>query len=355
MRPLGPAARTWLVALLALLLASLLNAQGLRKTAQGQPEGVRRDVSIALARPLAAVSHFLYLDRPRQELMTALGRGDEDRIDTRVLIPTTPPARPRRGPVVVQVHPPAQPRHRGRPRPAPPPSRPAFSPRRPLTVWFAGDSLAQVPGESLERAVGPRSAIRLFAVESRVSTGLGRPDVYNWYTRFRDVIAQQRPRVAVLSLGSNDGHDYLSGVPDGVSVGGLGSPSWDAEYRRRLVGVTEEFARAGAHVIWIGLPITRGEGRNSGFRVVNRIMRSVVAAHPKTATFVDTWHLLATSQGRYADYLRDAHGRLVQMRSSDGVHFTPAAGDLIARSVLRRLNQLYDLTSWSRRATDRRS
>ena len=38
------------------------------------------------------------------------------------------------------------------------------------------------------------------------------------------------------------------------------------------------------------------------------------------------------------------------MRADDGVHFERAAGDLIARQVLRRLNQRYDLTSWRKRA-----
>jgi hypothetical protein len=41
-------------------------------------------------------------------------------------------------------------------------------------------------------------------------------------------------------------------------------------------------------------------------------------------------------------------GRLVRMRADDGVHFERAAGDLIARQALRRLNQRFDLTSWRR-------
>jgi hypothetical protein len=34
---------------------------------------------------------------------------------------------------------------------------------------------------------------------------------------------------------------------------------------------------------------------------------------------------------------------------ADGVHFERAAGDLIARSILRRLGQRFDLTSWRSR------
>jgi hypothetical protein len=344
------AARAVAVVVLTLAFGSLLNAQGLRKTAEGQPAGFRRDVGVALTRPLVSVSHFLYLDRPRQELKEALGRGSDDEIDTRVLLPAPPAAPVSRRPVVPRTPGPRRlrphrPAHRS--RPAPPP-RPVFTPKRPLMVWFAGDSLAQVPGESLERATGSHGPVRLFPVESRVSTGLGRPDVYNWYARFREVITSLHPRVAVLSLGSNDDHDYLSGVPDNARLGPLGSASWTAEYRRRVAGVTEEFARSGARVVWLGLPITRGEGRNVPFRVINHIVRSVVRAHPRSASYVDVWHLLSTPRGRYADYLRDRHGRLVLMRTSDGVHFTSAAGDLIARAVLGRLRETYDLRASAR-------
>ena len=43
------------------------------------------------------------------------------------------------------------------------------------------------PGDALERVGGARSTS--LGVESRLSTGLARPDLYNWYTRFNQLIA----------------------------------------------------------------------------------------------------------------------------------------------------------------------
>jgi len=34
------------------------------------------------------------------------------------------------------------------------------------------------------------------------------------------------------------------------------------------------------------------------------------------------------------------------VRAPDGVHFEPAGGDIIARMVLKRLNEQFDLTTW---------
>ncbi len=327
--------------MLALCFGALLDARGLRRSAELEPPGTARSISLALTRPLLAVSHTLYLDRPRQELKAALGRSSDDRVDTTIALP---PAQTR-----------PRPRHRstsvarragGGAVPATPrvARRPAFGPDRPLRVWVAGDSLAAVPGESLERAAGEHGPVDVVSVESRLGTGLGRPDVYNWYTRLPAAIAELRPRVAVLSFGADDAHSYMTGLPSGTVIGPLGSASWDAEYRRRVDGVIRELESAGVYVVWLGLPIIRGPTQNRSFRTVDRLLRAVVALHPQDAAFIDTYRMFASSHGHYTDYLRDRHGRLVLMRAADGVHYQPAAGDLIARTVLARLGKVFDLT-----------
>ena len=199
---------------LALVAAAFLNAQGLRKTAHIQPPGTERNVSVWLTSRLAGTSHFLYLDRPRHSLKVALGRGDDDVIDTRVVL-GPPPKPPRVKPPVTHA---AGRRRRPRRthRPPPPAAKERYTAAHPLRVWVAGDSLAEVPGQSLERITGEGASIDVLSVESRLATGLTRPDVYNWFTRFPQAVAQLKPRVAVLSFGADDSHDYMTGGPAGV-------------------------------------------------------------------------------------------------------------------------------------------
>ena len=141
----------------------------------------------------------------------------------------------------------------------------------------------------------------------------------------------------MLSFGADDAHDYLGGVPAGRTIGNLGSPSWSAEYRRRLEGVTRELNAAGMYVVWIGLPIPAGQGFSRSFPVVNRLLRSVAARHRHGAMYIDTWHMLDSAQGKYTDYLRNAHGKVVLLRARDGVHYLPAAGDMVAQAILQQL------------------
>src|SRR5215472_11476305 len=325
------AARGFVVCLLTLLFAALLNAHGMRKNAEIQPQGIERRVAIAVTGRVLDVSNFLHLTEPRHQLQVAVGRQHWDDIDTQVhlAVPSQPVSKPTPTPTSTP-----KPERRRAHRRAPAVVLPQFTAAHPLRVWVAGDSLAQVPGQGLERA-----ATRTFdvvSVESRLSTGLARPDLYNWYTRIPQATKQLAAKVAVFSFGADDAHDYMSGVPEGKTIGPLGSPSWDAEYRRRVDGVTRELAARGVYVVWLGLPIPDGPGFKHSFPIVNRILESVTRAHPLTSTYVDTWHLLDDAHGRYTPYLR-VHGKLTLIRLPDGVHYTAAGGDLVAAQVLKQL------------------
>lgn len=318
------AGRGIVVLFLGLVLAALLQAEGLRKQAQIQPAGFKRDLALGVTQPLLRFSRALHLTTPRHELQVAIGRGNEDTVDTQVHLTLPPPAAP------LPRTPPRRHTHVA--------PKPRFTATKPLRLWVAGDSLAEIPGQALERVSNP--ALKVVGVESRLSTGLARPDLYNWFTRIQDALERLTPKVAVFSFGADDAHDFMAGVPAGKRVGALGTSSWNAEYRRRVDGVTRELNGRGVYVVWLGLPIPDGPGFRKSFPIVNRILESVAAAHPKTATYVDTWHILDDAHGRYAPYLR-VHGKLTLMRLPDGVHYTAAAGDLIAQQVLKQLGAVY--------------
>ena len=326
MRFLSTAAGRGIILLLSMLaIASLLDAEGLRKQAQIQPQGFERRLALDVTWPLVRVSRTLHLTTPRHELQVAIGRQGEDAVDTQVHLSLPPPA----GPLPSRKPP--------RPRHAPPPPKPVFTAAHTLRVWVAGDSLAQIPGEALERVGG---AIDVVGVEARLSTGLARPDLYNWFSRIPQAVKQLRPRVVVFSFGADDAHGFMTGVPAGRTLGPLGSPSWDAEYLRRADGVTRELIGQGIYVVWLGLPIPDGAGFRKSFPVVNTVIQHVARMHPRSATYVDTWHLLDDAHGRYTAYLR-VHGTLTMMRLPDGVHYTSAAGDLIVRQLLAQLRGVY--------------
>jgi hypothetical protein len=313
-----------MVCVLALVFGSLLTAPGMHKSAFNRQPGTQREVALAITGPLAGMSHALLLDRPRHLVQSAIGRGSADEIDTAIALP--PPTT--------------------KPSPAAP-ARISFTPKRKLRLWVAGDSLVITPGYSIVRAAGASPVIQsVGGVDGRVATGLTRPDVFNWFTHIAAAAKRLRPKVIVVNFGANDDHGYMTGLPEGTSIGSFASPTWSAEYRRRVVGLMDTVNRAGAVVVWIGLPITRSEAQTQRFDTMNAIVQKEAKARPGRAIFIDTYTMFAGDNGGFTEYLENATGDTVKVRAGDGVHFDTAGGDLIAREVLRQLNELFDLTSW---------
>lgn len=345
-RTLATAGHALVVSALALAFGALLSAPGLHKSATSLQPGFERDVALALTGPLADVSGALQLDEPRALVKAALGRSEDDQIDTAVVIPVaTTPAVPK---------PSASPGAKPAVTPSSKPEAPvkvAFTPQKKLRLWIAGDSLVITPGYSIVRATLATPVIQsVGAVDGRVATGLERPDVFNWFKEIASQVKKLKPDVVVLHFGGNDDHSYMTGLPEGVSIDGFGTASWRKEYGRRVGGVMDTVARAGGHTIWLGLPITRSPAQTQRFDVINAVVVQQAKRRPSTTTYIDTYTTFAGDDGGFAEYLDDRRGRSVKVRAGDGVHFERAGGDMIARMVLKRLNEMYDLTSWRKQA-----
>jgi hypothetical protein len=138
----------------------------------------------------------------------------------------------------------------------------------------------------------------------------------------------------------------MTGIPEGREVGSFGSPTWRAEYRRRVATVMDTIVRNRGFVVWIGLPISRDADQTHRYDVINAIVQTEAAKRKGRVAYLDTYFFFAGEDGGYAQYVEDAAGKLVKMRAEDGVHFERPAGDLIAEKVLERLAEAYDFTSW---------
>lgn len=330
-RRLHSAGSAMAVSLLGLLFALLLNAPGLHKSATIQPEGWKRDVALGVTDPLESVSAALLLDQPRAALKAALGRSNDDEVDTAVAAPKPKPTTPAANPET-------------------PPKRERFTPQERLRLWIAGDSLVVVPGESVLREIaGNRAFDAVDAIDGRIASGLERPDVFNWFTHVREVMEKRKPRAVVVMFGGNDDHGFMTGVPEGREVGTFGSPTWRAEYRRRVATVMDTVTSKGGYLIWIGLPISRDADQTLRYDVINAIVQTEAARRKGRVAYLDTYFFFAGEDGGYAQYIEDAAGKLVKMRADDGVHFERPAGDLIADKVVGRLGERYDFTSWRSR------
>jgi hypothetical protein len=322
-RPMA-AGNVIVVMLVALLVGWLLNAPGVLKTAKGQPLGWRRDVAIAFAQPVADISHFLRTDRLRAGLQDVLGRKGDDTINESLPSPTTT--------TTTTTTP-------GAPTTTAPP-KPHFSAAKPLRIWMGGDSLGDEPGTSLVNLLDNDAAVTPVApVDTHISTGLARPEVFNWPAEIQNVINTENPDAIVVSIGSNDNQPMTG---EGANGAPFGSDGWKAEYARRVGGLMDEVVGSGRTLFWIGVPIVREDDRLESYQFINSIVQQQAALRPGRVFYIDTYDLMKSPDGNYADYLPDANGNLVLARAADGTHYTRFGGDRIAAAILSAMHSAFD-------------
>jgi hypothetical protein len=209
----------------------------------------------------------------------------------------------------------------------------------PLRVYLGGDSMSQVFGESFSR-LGHDTGVVDTTLEFRFSSGLTRPEYFDWPKHLRALVAgKDRPEVAVVVFGTNDAQR----IRTATGVASFGTEEWKVEYAARVRGVMRLLTDAGVDVYWVGLPVMRSDTLTRRVALLDEIFAAEAAKNPDV-TFVDSRPLSVGASGKYAAYLPDDDGTPVRVRAEDGVHFTPAGGNRLAREVLRRIDARWPIS-----------
>ena len=287
-----------LAMLLGFFLAGLLDVANIKKDVEARPYGALRSVQLALLAPMSALSGAVRADRLGAAVAGALGRGAQPH-HTLAEVKTAKPLWPR-----------------------------AITKDKPLRLYVAGDSVDQVFGSSLVN-LGEATGLVKGRNDYKVSSGLSRPDFFDWPQRLVDEIVDFKPDAAAVLFGANDGQDVMYQG----KVLKVGTKAWQAVYAQRVSQAMDLLTKGGRRVYWVGNPIMRDYGYRQRVAMMNHIYEAEAQKHPGV-TFVSTWQLMADAKGSYSDYLKDANGDSVLMRAPDGIHLTRAGGDRMAALVL---------------------
>lgn len=353
-----PAGKVLLGGLLGLAVAILLNSEALLSDARQKPFGRSRDVSTAIWEPVEGVASALGLTAPRRWADEALGRDADDeasRVDTAdgdqgapsrsvldddgvqridlsggaatvgdtesdVTAPETGTGTDTgSGTTAPQTFP---------------------TPEDPLELWIVGDSMVQFFGDTLAAMANDTGVVDAVA-ESKLSSGLSRPDFYDWPARLAELLADEDPDALVIMYGGNDAQGLQTA--DGVVY--PFSEGWRAEYGNRVGAVMDLVTEgSGRRVLWVGQPIMRSGDFDAKMQELNAIYEQEASKRPGV-TYVDTRPLFQNADGGFDRYLPDENGDLVDVRLSDGIHLSTAGGRWLSELLLTTLGEVVDLES----------
>ncbi len=211
------------------------------------------------------------------------------------------------------------------------------TPTRPLVILDVGDSIGEDLGYGLDNVIGASPRVRL-VLAAQESTGLVDAAYYNWPAHLEADIQRYHPRLVIVMLGANDWNGLLQN-----SVGyAAGSAPWRQIYAQRVAQMMSEATSAGAHVIWVGMPIMENSVFSADMEVVNAIFEQQATLHPGVV-YVPTWGLFSTPSGHYLTYASGPQG-LVQVRASDGVHIAlPGGGEYVGTYVVEQIERHFHI------------
>lgn len=198
-------------------------------------------------------------------------------------------------------------------------------------IAVLGDSLAAGVWIGLMRQLRNTPQVEVIR-HTQAATGLARTDHYDWDSALNDFLAAQHPDAIVFSIGLNDLQSlYVGGKKSYL----FRSADWDRLYAQRIDRLMRRLQATGVPVFWVGLPSLRDTAFHDSVQHLNTLFR--LQAEHFGIHYVSLWELSVDEHGDYSSYLRDAEGRLRQMRTNDGAHFTPLGYEMIGAHVLTAL------------------
>ena len=234
-----------------------------------------------------------------------------------------------------------------------------------LFVDVFGDSLGQMLGNGLDDAFSDRQDVAIIH-KARAASGLVATDTFDWPKAITDMLNaksndgksndgksndgkveakgdgkpddkarkpdEKKPDdkkidVAVMMIGTNDRQP----IHENGATLAPGTLEWGAAYRKRVAAIDEAFRRHGVPLVWVGVPITKGDAFADDMAAFNDIYREEAAK--SGATYVDTWEAFSDEDGDFSSYGPDVNGQTVRLRAPDGILFTRAGERKLAHFV----------------------
>lgn len=314
----------------AFALWFLLFAPTLQHNAQVSPVGTRRTVSLDVTGPVAELSRIFQLSH----IVSITGRsnrlpgGTVGLTSAGPLPGTTPKDRP--PPAAA----PGRKGHRSTTATTMPPNGKMPTAAQPLRVLIVGDSLGLDLGGPLQSDLAGTGVVNA-ALDARESTGLVRPDYFNWPAELTSDIARVQPQVVVIMMGANDAQDFL-GPPDVP----YSAAQWNSLYAQRVAQFMQIAASGGATVVWVGMPPMQNPTLNAQMSDLNAVVQHQAATAKPPVIFLSTDKTLGTAQGGYTAFVTNGAGQVVNVRAPDGTHMTTGGGQVVAQQVISELQSL---------------
>ena len=205
----------------------------------------------------------------------------------------------------------------------------------PARLLVMGDSDAGTFGPYLESLMDDTGMVDS-EVDYKVSSGLSRPDFFDWPAHATAKLEEVDPDIVVVTFGGNDaqGMATLDGeFPTEWADPVGGRKTWYPEYKRRAGEFADLLAGDERTIIWVGIPNDNNPEVTKRLEVQDQAVRAALEERPDVI-FVDTWRRFSGRDGNWAEYVIDPRdGKGKDVRAEDGFHLNENGAEILALDI----------------------
>jgi hypothetical protein len=206
----------------------------------------------------------------------------------------------------------------------------------PAELYVAGDSDAGTFGPYLETLMQQTGMVTT-TLDYKVSSGLSRPDFFDWPTYFAQRIPAVNPDIVVVTFGGNDAQGLRNldktWAVEHTPGSGSDDTDWRAEYGRRVGAAMDYLGGDNRTLIWVGIPNDDSPEVTARLQVQNEVVMAEAAKRPKVV-FVNTWSRFSGLSGGFASAVQDPRdGEFKEVRAKDGFHLNQTGAEILALDI----------------------
>jgi len=207
------------------------------------------------------------------------------------------------------------------------------TPENKAKVFIVGDSDAGTFGPYLETLLDGTQIVET-ELDYKVSSGLARPDFFDWPAEIDTKLPEVDPDIVVATFGGNDAQGLA--VESGEFI--IGDPvsneaEWVEEYQARVGAVMDQLLEGDRTVIWVGIPNDDNADVTARMAIQDKAAKAAAAERPDVI-FIDTWKRFSGRDGGWAEFVidpRDGQGK--DVRADDGFHLNTAGAEILALDI----------------------
>ncbi|MEM1023980.1 MAG: DUF459 domain-containing protein [Myxococcota bacterium] len=207
-------------------------------------------------------------------------------------------------------------------------------------VLLIGDSMVVAElGRDMSRTLE-----RVFAAEvhrrGKSSSGLARPDFFDWFSEGARLAELHQPDVVVVIIGGNDGQDLVN--EEGRGRIRWRTEAWPEAYASRVHRFLDAMASEGRRFVWVELPAMDHRRLEGKLQLIRPVQQQALRDRSDVLGQVDTQACFYDKKGQLRQVIPEGPQKGRALRQEDGIHFSLFGARWVSRCLTPQLIELVE-------------